>query len=115
MSGRIRVAPKEARTYNGIVFDSKAEMNRYIYLLMLKRSGAITDIVLQPSFELVEPFIHPLIGKCRGLTYRADFSYRIDGKLVVEDVKGHITEVYRIKRMLLLAKYPDLNFREIKA
>lgn len=115
MSGRIRVSAKEFRTMDGIVFDSKAEMNRYAELLMLLRAGVIRDLGLQPEFVLVEPFEHPLLGKCRGLKYRADFSYYQKGQWIVEDVKGHVTEVYRIKRMLLVRKYPDLNFKEISA
>jgi hypothetical protein len=115
MSGRIHVSPKEARTFGGITFDSKAEMNRYAELLMLQRSRVICELELQPEFVLVEPFQHPILGKCRGMKYVADFRYRQHGGYVVEDVKGHVTEVYRIKRMLLLKKYPDLNFREITA
>jgi len=115
MSGRISVSPKEFRTFDGITFDSKAEMNRYAELLMLQRSRVIRELELQPEFVLVDPFQHPLLGKCRGMKYVADFRYRERGGYVVEDVKGHVTEVYRIKRMLLLHKYPDLNFKEIKA
>ena len=32
----------------------------------------------------------------------ADFIYIQDGKLVVEDVKGYKTEVYKIKKKLML-------------
>lgn len=115
MSGRIRVSPKEARTFDGITFDSKAEMRRYAELLMLQRGNVIRDLELQPEFVLVEPFYHPILGKCRGMKYVADFRYRQGKDYIVEDVKGHVTEVYKIKRMLLLNKYPDINFREIKA
>ena len=113
MSGpRIRVAPKEARTLDGITFDSKAEMNRYAELKMLERAGVIEGLELQPKFILQDA-----VDGRRAITYFADFGYREKGKprRVIEDVKGHKTEVYRLKKKLLLAKYPDIDFREIKA
>jgi hypothetical protein len=115
MSARIRVSAKSERTFDGILFASKAEMKRYAELLMLERAGVIHDLERQPRFVLIEPFVHPLLGKCHGLTYVADFRYREGAKQIIEDVKGHITEVYKIKRMLLLLRYPDINFREEKA
>jgi hypothetical protein len=115
VSGRIRVSPKDERSLHGITFDSKAEMKRYAELCMMERAGMIQDLRRQIAFVLVEPFYHPLVGKCRGLTYRADFAYREDGQEIIEDVKGHVTEVYKIKRMLLLMKYRDINFREVRA
>lgn len=53
----------------------------------------------------------------RAVKYRADFRYtRRDGVVFVEDVKGALTEVYKIKRKLLLAQLPeDVVFVEIPA
>lgn len=110
MAGRIRVAPKEERTLDGILFDSKAEMNRYAELRMLERAGIIAKLKLQPSFELLSN-----TGKERGFSYRADFEYEEDGRRIVEDVKGHRTDVYKLKRKLFRAQYPEIDFREIKA
>ena len=39
--------------YNGIVFDSKHEMERYKELLLLQRAGEIEDLKLQERFELI--------------------------------------------------------------
>lgn len=110
---RIRVSPKEARTVDGIVFDSKREAARYLELRAMERAGLISELELQPEFELQEAFTRA--GKReRAITYRADFRYRDDesGHWIVEDVKGMRTEVYRIKRKLLLHQYPEINFRE---
>lgn len=111
---RIRVASKADRTIDGIVFDSKREAWRYMELKALERAGSIGNIELQPEFELIPTFEYD--GKKeRAVKYRADFRYRHrSGGVIVEDVKGHKTEVYRIKRKLLLHKYPDINFREVK-
>ena len=52
----------------------------------------------------------------RKIEYVADFRY-LDyerGGLVVEDVKGMKTDVYRLKRKLFLAKYGDgVIFEEV--
>jgi hypothetical protein len=115
MSARIRVSPKEKRTVEGLVFDSRAEMKRYCELKLLEQAGEIADLERQPSYLLMDAYIYRG-KKIRAITYRADFRY-LDGKTgkrIVEDVKGHETEVYKLKRKLLLSKY-DIDFREVKA
>ena len=99
-ANKYNVAAKEDRTYNGIVFDSKAEMKRYIEL--------------QPVFELQPPFEKDGV-KYRAIKYKADFSYydRKTYKKVIEDVKGHKTKEYQIKKKLLLKRYPAINFVEV--
>ncbi|GAB6276267.1 MAG: hypothetical protein SAMD01599839_08070 [Rectinema sp.] len=113
--GRIRVSERSDRTYGGVTFDSKAEMTRYCELLMLKAAGAISDLVLQPVFILQEPFHHETFGDIEGVAYVADFQYfDIElGHKVVEDVKGMITDVYALKKRLFLARYSDIDFREV--
>ena len=110
-------APAAHRTYLGIRFDSKAEMNRYLELLALERVGKVRDIELQPEFVLIPGFTHAEAGKLRPLKYRADFRYQetAGNRIIVEDVKGCRTDVYRIKRTLLLWRYPDLHFVEVPA
>jgi hypothetical protein len=112
MSGRIHVAPKEERTLDGVTFASKAEMNRFAELRMLERAGLIEGLELQPRFVL-----QPKTDALRELAYIADFRYRSreTNRVVVEDVKGMRTEVYKLKRKLFLAKYPDIDFREVEA
>ncbi len=90
------------------VFHSKAERDRYIDLEMLQQGGAISDLELQPDFEC------RVNGKliCR---YFADFRYVEDGQVVVEDVKGgSSTPVYRLKKKLVEALYPDVKIREVR-
>lgn len=99
--------------YNGIKFDSKKEADRYKYLLMLKNAGIITDLELQKEFVLIPSQREPdgvgkRGGKIKGrvierkVSYIADFVYKKDGELVVEDTKGMLTPDYVIKRKLLL-------------
>jgi hypothetical protein len=109
-------APAAERTLNGIRFDSKAEMKRYIELRMLERSGAIEALEMQTEFVLIEGFVHQVHGRLRPVRYRADFRYRevSTGRVIVEDVKGVRTDVYKIKKTLLLWRYPDIDFREVQ-
>ena len=97
---------------DGIVFDSKKEAAYYINLKILREAGKIKDFHLQPVFELLEPKKDLVTG--RGIYYRADFKViNNDGSEEVIDVKGYKTYAYKLKKKLLLSRYPDLNFREI--
>ena len=85
---------------DGITFDSKKEAARYLVLKSLQRSGVLTELILQPEFLLCPSVM--LDGKQqRPVRYRADFSYKIDGMVMVEDCKGFRTPEYRIKRKLM--------------
>lgn len=86
--------------YKGIKFDSKREMLRYIVLDDMQNKGEIEELQLQVPFILIPPF--ELNGKkYKGMKYIADFTYKKDGKVVVEDVKGMRTDVYKIKKKLM--------------
>ena len=96
---------------DGIKFDSEMESHYYIYLKQLKEIGEVVDFVLQPTYLLQEGF--DLNGKrIRPITYRADFKviYK-DGHEEVIDVKGKLTEEFKIKRKMLLYRYRDINFK----
>ena len=113
---RIRVSSPALRTMDGITFASRAEMNRYATLKILERMGRIKDLELQPTYVLQPAYIRDG-RKVQPLKYRADFRYldTRDNRIIVEDVKGHVTDVYSLKRKILLYKYPELNFVEVKA
>lgn len=85
---------------DGITFDSKREAERYKELRLLERGGLITDLRLQVPFELI-----PKQPGERAVKYVADFVYTENGRMVVEDVKGYRTDVYRLKRRMMQAKY----------
>ncbi|MDE4924352.1 DUF1064 domain-containing protein [Ralstonia insidiosa] len=91
-------------TFEGLPFDSKRELHRYVLLQELVRSGAITDLRRQVPFELAPGVV--INGRRRPpLRYIADFVYRERGAAIdtIEDVKGVVTEGYRIKRHLMTA------------
>ncbi|MGO3751192.1 MAG: DUF1064 domain-containing protein [Peptoniphilaceae bacterium] len=99
---------------DGITFDSRKEANRYKELKLLERAGVIKSLELQPKFLLQEEYIKD--GKTiKEITYKADFMY-YDGeknKVVIEDVKGFKTDVYRLKKKLFEYKYKNLKIMEV--
>lgn len=95
------------------VFDSIAESKRYKELALLQRAGKISELQLQPKFLLQESFRKN--GKTyRKIEYIADFMYEENNKIIVEDVKGKETEVFKLKHKLFEKKYPALELRIIK-
>lgn len=108
-------------TYNGIKFDSIAEKDRYIELLAMEQSGKISGLIVHGkglTYTLVAGFKYQTYtGETRthrAITYIPDFGYFINGKWVVEDVKGLITDVFKIKHKLFCLKYPEIILRIIK-
>jgi hypothetical protein len=88
---------RKVKTPDGQVFDSVKEFHRWGVLRLLERAGKISDLQRQVKFELI-----PKQEGERACSYIADFTYYQDGKLVVEDSKGCKTEVYKIKKKLML-------------
>ena len=105
--------------FNGIIFDSLKERDRYIDLTILLKAGKIKNLQLQTPFTLIPTQYEesteiyksgpnkgkPKPGKVieRSCVYNADFTYyTADGDYVVEDTKGLKTKEYRIKKKLML-------------
>ena len=100
-------------TVDGIRFDSLKEARVYRDLKLLERAGEICDLQLQVPFELI-PTQKDEKGKVieRKVVYKADFTYRACGDLVVMDAKGVRTKEYIIKRKLMLQKY-NIRVQEV--
>ena len=100
--------------FNGEKFDSRKELQRWLELRLLERSGEISDLHRQVKFELVPTQRESdTIGKRggvirgkvieHGVSYIADFVYKDKQcNTVVEDTKGMRTKEYVIKRKLML-------------
>jgi hypothetical protein len=92
-------------------YDSKKESSRAKELKLLEKNGYITELCEQVTFELQPSF--KINGKTeRAIKYIADFTYKQNGKYIVEDVKGFKTDIYKIKRKMLLFKYQEILFIE---
>jgi dsDNA-binding SOS-regulon protein len=89
---------------DGITFASKAEARRYSELKLLEKAGEVKELELQPKFPLYAP---TRSKQEQVTTYVADFRYRRGPKgiLVIEDVKGMKTPVYRLKKKWFEAQY----------
>lgn len=89
---------------DGISFDSVKESKRYLQLKQLESIGHIRDLKLQQLFPLT-------VNGSKVCAYRADFTYTTSNVkpghevLVVEDVKGFKTDVYKLKYKLFAAVY----------
>ena len=92
-----------------VLFDSKKEAKRAQELLLLFQQGEISDLTRQREFRLTINGI--LICK-----YECDFLYRDLSKpgraVVVEDVKGMKTRVYRLKKKLMFAIF-GIKIKEV--
>lgn len=85
---------------NGIRFPSKKEADRYVELTYLNESYQIQNLHRQVKFPLVKKSKYG-----REIKYVADFVYYQNGELIVEDVKGYKTPVYKLKKRLMAELY----------
>ena len=62
--------------HGDLIFDSKKEMNRYLELSQLQKSGKIRELDMQVPFELIPAQRDPETGKSaeRACKYVADFT-----------------------------------------
>ncbi len=111
---------KKIQTADGEIHDSRKEANRWGELLLLQKAGEITDLRRQVKYQLLAPQYEEVerFGKKgqplkpskrlieRGVDYTADFVYKKDEEVVVEDVKGYkkgaAYAVFALKRKLML-------------
>ncbi|MCD2223209.1 DUF1064 domain-containing protein [Listeria cossartiae] len=90
---------------DNITFDSKAEAAYYQQLKLLKMSGEVVSFDLQPEFILQDSFVKNG-KKYHAIKYRADFLVRYkDGHEELIDVKGMLTNEFRIKQKLFELRY----------
>ena len=69
-------------------------------LKLLERAGVIKDLRRQVPYILINKSSYG-----RAIKYVADFVYLENGQLVVEDVKGVRTPVYKLKKRLMAEIY----------
>lgn len=97
---------RKVKTQEG-TFDSMKEYHRWCELKLLQRAGKISNLKRQVRFLLLPSQKDAQTGKVieRELTYVADFVYKKGAETVVEDAKGVRTDVYKIKKKLMLYFY----------
>lgn len=93
----VKKSPAADRTLDGEVFDSKAELKRWIELRMLELAGEISELKRQVKMPLVingRPVKIRSEGFPNGRTcvYTIDFMFRDGaGRQIYEEHKGHWT------------------------
>lgn len=98
---RVRnVAARSDRTYNGSVYDSKAEALHAFGLDALKSAGKIVDWERQIRFDLA-------VNGVKICKFIIDFK-------IVEN-NGHVHFEYKLKLKLFRALYPSLDYRLVAA
>lgn len=122
MSGTVRGNSKYGSSkvdFNGIVFDSKYERDRYLYLLDLQKQGKISGLRRQTPFLLIPKAtkLYPKQLKTKvkyvervvemQSLYHNDFTYIEDGKYICEEFKSSMTSKladYILRRKLMVQK-----------
>ena len=100
-SGKV---PHQRIVANGIEFDSKAEHDRYLELLVMERAGVIERLECHPRWEIIPAQKIPGNRGFQAAHYTADFRYFRDGVEHVEDVKSSYTreaQDYVLRRKLM--------------
>jgi hypothetical protein len=99
---------------DNIRFDSKREAERYYELKLMEVAGNISNLRIHPVYTLIPPFKYNG-RKVQGMNYEGDFEY-LDNcdKVIVEDVKGFETAVFKIKQKLFWWHYPMHELRIVR-
>jgi hypothetical protein len=98
--------PKYGNTkvvFQGAAFDSILERDRWLFLLDMEREGKITKLRRQEHIALKGP------DGSTVCVVIPDFSYYhlAAGRVVREDTKGVLTDVFRVKAKLYRANFAD--------
>ena len=112
--------------FQGIVFDSKYERDRYLYLLDQQNQGKISGLRRQTPFLLIPKatklFPKQLKTKVKYVErvvemqslYHNDFTYIEDGKYICEEFKSAMTSKladYILRRKLMVQKIYKHNHK----
>jgi hypothetical protein len=120
--GKYFAAPKPSKMHNkrvkidGITFDSIKEGERYEELKMLVRALKIKKLKCHPRYRVADGYPDFNGKRLPPISYEPDFEYYEGNQKVAEDVKGEHTAndpLYKLKRLLFLHRYPEIEFREI--
>lgn len=95
--------------YDGIKFDSKRECAHYQDLKILEAAGKISQLRVHPKdFQIT-------INNKRICRYEPDFIFYDEeqGRFRIQDVKGVLTELFKLKKKLVEATY-DIEVEIVK-
>ena len=97
-------------------FDSALEYKRWVYLKCLETEGTIKNLVRQVPYTLIPTLYKDGKVLYRECKYVSDFEYDMTstGEHIVEDVKGIILPIFKIKQKLMYDKF-GVEVRVVKS
>lgn len=108
---KFNIGDKSERTLGGVTYMSKLEMNYRKHLNLLTKATELKDKVI--NIEEQVPFECIVNGK-KVCKYLLDFKVTYgNGVVQFVDVKGMITQTYRIKKKLVEALF-EIKITEVK-
>lgn len=100
-----KYSAKKTECAAGHVHDSGLEAGRCDDLHALQQQGQIQRLTMQPEFSCS-------IDGRKICVYRADFAYFVSDCRIVEDCKGFLTPVYRLKKKIVEAIHAGVVITE---
>ena len=113
-AGRNKYRAKPTVCAHGHKHASKREAARCDALHLLQRTGAISDLEIEPQFWFVidgKPLMHANGRRCG---YKPDFAYVERGRQVIEDCKGMTVRDFPLRAALFRHLFPAYELRIIK-
>ncbi len=106
---RLDAVGKMRRTLDGVVYDSAVERDHAAELVLRQKAGHIRGWARQQNFKLEVNGVHIAY-------HRVDFVVNnLDGTDSIEEVKGAVTDSWRIKHRLFTALFPHIPYIVIPA
>ncbi len=109
-----KYSAKKTLCANGHNHASKREAKRCDELHLLQRAGEITHLEIEPKFTFIVNGAPMKMLNGQNASYRPDFTYFTADAQIAEDVKGMVTEAFRLRSALFRACYPGVELRIIK-
>lgn len=99
---------------DGVRYDSTGEAKRFAFLQIMERTGQLKDLRYHVKYELVPAIVEDVVVHLKtkdkitkktiqpARYYEADFVYTVTstGEEIVEDFKGHQTDLFEFKAAL---------------
>lgn len=92
---------------DGVYFDSVKESDYFKVLQIWLKFGEILGFARQPEFLLQNG-----TEDMKPIIYKPDFIVIYKDHTEIIDVKGMLTDVYKIKKKMFMARYPGLKIVE---
>ena len=93
--------------YDGMKVDSKMERDYYIHLKKLQANGLVYEFYMQKSYVIIDAYTRDDGTEVNASHYKADFEVHYsDGRIEVIDIKGMLTDVFKLKQKIFETRYP---------